>query len=46
MSNQLDFEEKLWNIPKEQMKGQEGKKRPHTVPLTKPMLDLLKAIKQ
>lgn len=38
--SEIDFENKLWNIPAETMK----KKRPHSVPLTNQTLNLLKAI--
>ncbi len=37
---EIDFEDKLWNIPAERMK----KKRPHSVPLTKQALSLLSSI--
>lgn len=39
--SEIDFEQKLWNIPAETMK----KKRPHSVPLSKQALNLLNAIK-
>lgn len=38
---EIDFENKLWNVPAETMK----KKRPHSVPLTIQMINLLEAIK-
>lgn len=38
---EIDFENKLWNIPAERMK----KKRPHSVPLTDQALRLLESIK-
>jgi integrase len=39
--NEIDFENKLWNIPAERMK----KKRPHTIPLSVQALGLLSSIK-
>jgi integrase len=39
--DEIDFDNKLWNIPAERMK----KKRPHSVPLTQQALNLLNAIK-
>jgi integrase len=39
--DEIDFDNKLWNIPAERMK----KKRPHSVPLTQQALNLLSAIK-
>jgi len=39
--SEIDFENKLWNIPLDRMK----KVRPHSVPLTKQTLSLLEAIK-
>ena len=38
---EIDFENKLWNIPAERMK----KKRPHTIPLSDQALGLLASIK-
>lgn len=38
---EIDFSERLWHIPKERMKGQADKKRPHTVPLSSQALQLL-----
>lgn len=43
---EIDFSERLWHIPKERMKGQEDKKRPHTVPLSSQALALLSLMKQ
>ena len=40
MWSEIDFDNKLWNIPAERMK----KKRPHSVPLTQQTLSLLSAI--
>ncbi|AIK89509.1 tyrosine-type recombinase/integrase [Glaesserella parasuis] len=42
---EIDFENKLWNIPKEKMKGQADKKRPHTVPLSSQAIQLLEIMK-
>lgn len=39
--SEIDYANKLWNIPADTMK----KKRPHTVPLTEQVLNLLDAIK-
>lgn len=41
MWSEIDFDNKLWNIPAERMK----KKRPHSIPLTEQSLNLLNAIK-
>lgn len=42
---EIDFEKKLWNIPKEKMKGKADKKRPHTVPLSFQALKILELMK-
>lgn len=39
--SEIDFEQKLWTIPAERMKGRKEKKREHLVPLTKQTLALL-----
>lgn len=39
--SEIDFEQKLWVIPAERMKGRKEKKREHLVPLTKQTLALL-----
>lgn len=39
--SEIDFEQKLWAIPAERMKGRKEKKREHIVPLTKQTLALL-----
>jgi integrase len=39
--SEFDFVKKLWHIPKEKMKGKKDRKRPHTVPLTPRMLEIL-----
>lgn len=41
MWSEIDFDNKLWNIPAQRMK----KKRPHSIPLTEQSLNLLNAIK-
>lgn len=38
---EIDFEKGLWHIPAEKMKGKQGKKRPHIVPLSKQALEVL-----
>lgn len=43
--SEIDFDNKLWNIPKEKMKGQADKKRPHTVPLSSQAIQLLEVMK-
>lgn len=40
--NEIDWQEKVWNIPAERMKG----KRPHRVPLTRAALDILEMQKK
>lgn len=42
---EIDFAAKLWHIPKERMKGQADKKRPHTVPLSSQALQVLALMK-
>ncbi|HDL5878790.1 TPA: tyrosine-type recombinase/integrase [Mannheimia haemolytica] len=42
---EIDFEKKLWNIPKEKMKGKADKKRPHSVPLSSQALKILEMMK-
>ena len=32
---EIDFEARCWNKPAEHMKGKKGKRRPHSVPLSK-----------
>lgn len=39
--DEIDFDNKLWNIPAERMKS----KKPHTVPLSQQALDLLEVMK-
>jgi integrase len=41
---EFDLKNKLWTIPAARMKGKNGTARPHAVPLTKEMLDILAAI--
>lgn len=43
--SEIDFDKKLWFIPKEKMKGQEHKKRPHIVPLSSQALQLLEMMR-
>lgn len=42
---EFDFKAKLWHIPKERMKGQADKKRPHTIPLSRQALQILAIMK-
>lgn len=42
---EIDFENRVWNIPAERMKGKTGKKRPHFVPLSSQALKLLESIR-
>ena len=44
--SEIDFDKKIWNIPKEKMKGQADKKRPHTVPLSSQAIQLLEVMKR
>ncbi|SMB81536.1 Integrase [Pasteurella testudinis DSM 23072] len=39
--DEIDFENLMWNIPKERMKGVKNKKRPHSVPLSKQAVEVL-----
>jgi integrase len=39
--SEFDLSDKLWIIPKERMKGKNGKARAHAVPLTEDMVDVL-----
>lgn len=43
--SEIDFKNSLWHIPKERMKGQADKKRPHIVPLSRQALLLLEQMK-
>lgn len=43
--SEIDLDKKLWNIPKEKMKGQVDKKRAHSVPLSSQAIRLLEIIK-
>ncbi|KAA0259078.1 DUF4102 domain-containing protein [Deferribacter autotrophicus] len=40
--DEIDFENKVWNVPAEKMKGRKGKKRPHIVPLSDQVVEILK----
>ncbi|KDB46222.1 tyrosine-type recombinase/integrase [Glaesserella parasuis] len=42
---EIDWENRLWRIPKEKMKGSRYKKREHIVPLSKQSLDILQRMK-
>ena len=42
---EIDFENVVWNIPKERMKGVKNKKRPHSVPLSKQALAVLQILR-
>jgi integrase len=42
--SEFDLEKKLWTIPADRMKGKNHKARPHLVPLTSLMLEILKSI--
>lgn len=44
--SEIDWDKKLWHIPKEKMKGRRGKKREHIVPLSREALLLLDALKK
>ncbi|QIM63186.1 hypothetical protein A1D29_07780 [Pasteurellaceae bacterium Orientalotternb1] len=43
--SEIDWKNRLWNIPKEKMKGRKNEKRPHTVPLSEPAIWILEAAK-
>lgn len=45
MWSEFDFENNIWVLPAERMKGQMDKKREHRVPLTPQMLQILESIK-
>lgn len=42
---EIDLTTRLWHIPKERMKGQEDKKRPHIIPLSSQAVKLLEIMK-
>lgn len=42
--SEIDFKEAQWDIPAERMKGPEGKKRPHIVPLSQQADELLEEL--
>lgn len=42
---EIDFENRLWHIPKEKMKGRKNQKRPHTVPLSPQAIEILQKVK-
>lgn len=43
---EFDFEEKVWNIPAEHMKGRKGMKKPLLVPLSDWAIEILEEIKR
>lgn len=43
--NEIDFINKVWNIPAEKMKGKKGRQRPHSVPLSNQALYILEQMK-
>ncbi|GAL13913.1 phage integrase [Vibrio astriarenae] len=42
--DEIDLENKVWTVPAERMKGREGKRKEHRIPLTPQMLNLLEAM--
>lgn len=44
--SEIDFKQKIWNIPKEKMKGTKDQKRPHSVPLSILTIQVLQQMKQ
>jgi integrase len=42
--SEFDFERKLWTIPAERMKGEDGDSGPHVVPLNAEMLEIIEAL--
>lgn len=44
--SEIDWVSKVWNIPKEKMKGRKDEKRPHDVPLSSQSLQLLVKMQQ
>jgi integrase len=42
--SEFDFEQKLWTIPPQRMKGEDGDSGPHVVPLTAEMLKVMEAL--
>ena len=43
--SEINFNSKLWTIPASRMKGKQGKKRAHAVPLSPKAIDILKSLK-
>ena len=43
--SEIDFNNRIWHIPAEKMKGRKGKKQPHDVPLSSQALDILKVMR-
>lgn len=44
--SEIDWEQRLWRIPKEKMKGRKNEKRSHTVPLSTPAIWVLESAKK
>lgn len=44
--SEIDFDEKLWHIPADKMKGKRGKKRDHIVPLSNQAIIILNELKK
>ena len=40
--DEFDLEKEIWTIPAERMKGKKGKKKPHAIPITKEILEIVK----
>lgn len=40
----IDFDNRIWHIPAENMKGKKGTERPHRVPLTPKVIEILKVL--
>ncbi|MGY4674210.1 integrase arm-type DNA-binding domain-containing protein [Ursidibacter arcticus] len=43
---EIDFDQKLWHIPKEKMKGRKNSKKAHSVPLSMQALAILRILEQ
>lgn len=44
--SEIDWDNAVWHIPKEKMKGRKNKKRPHSVPLSRQAITLLLKMKE
>ncbi len=42
--SEIDWEEKMWRLPKERMKGRQGLQKPHIVPLSTQSITLLRRL--